>query len=212
MRISAVALALLAPLAACNDAPRTEASSLDLTITVRLQNAKLDFVRTFVQRGDDRHRCLMPGRIRLPTTEKPNPSPRDPPNFAAGYTVLFGPDRSTWEDGGSTVPMGSGPGGPPAVNPIVNYFSLRIDPMPGQTSTSGPVKLSRSFEIGFTAKGAWKGRFAEDNPKTSGSVTLDRDGLGGRFRLANVEPHLAHNRMAESEWVTVTGSWRCPAN
>jgi hypothetical protein len=41
-------------------------------------------------------------------------------------------------------------------------------------------------------------------------VTLDRYGLGGRFRLTNVEPHLARNRMAEREYVTVTGSWRCP--
>jgi hypothetical protein len=197
-------------MAACIDAPRTEASSHDLVITVRLQNAKLDFARTFIRRGDDRHTCVPPGRIRLPTTEKPKPSPEDPPNYAAGYSVSFGPDPSTLEEGGSPVPMGSVPGLPPLNNPVVNYFSLVIDPLPDQLRTSGPVRLSRSFEIGMTARGAWKGRFAEDNPKTSGSVTLDRDGLGGRFRLANVEPHLAHNRMAESEYVTVTGTWRCP--
>jgi hypothetical protein len=180
MRMDAMAVTLLAPLAACVDTPTTEAPSQDLAITVRLQNDRLDFTRMFVHLGDNRHRCVMPG--------------------ADGYAVLFGPDPSTLEDGGSTVPMGSGPGGPPAINPIVSYFSLRIAPH------------SRSFEIGLTARGAWKGRFAEDSRETSGSVTVDRDGRGGRFRLTNVEPHLAHNRMAQSEYVTVTGSWRCPAN
>ncbi len=206
----AIALTVLAPLAACVDAPATEASSHDLAITVRLQNAKLDVTRTFVHRGDNRHRCELPGRIRLPTAEKPTPSPADPPNYAQGYAVLFGPDPSTWEQGGSTVPMGSGPGGPSLPIRVVNYFSLRIDPLPGELLTSVPVRLSRSFELGFTARGAWKARFTGNDPRTSGSVTVDSDGLGGRFRLTNVEPHLAHNRMAESEWVTVTGSWRCP--
>ncbi len=205
-------LAFFLPLAACVDTLGTEASSHDLTISVRLQNAKLDFTKTFARSGDDRHKCVMPSWIRLPTTEKPNPSPEDPPNYAAGYAVVFGPDPSTPGEGGSTVPKGSGPGLPASTGPVVNYFSLRIDPLPDQLSTSGPVRLSRSFEIGLTARGAWKGRFAEDDRKTSGSVTLDRDGRGGRFRLANVEPHIAHGRMAESEYVTVTGSWRCPAN
>jgi len=197
-----IAIALLIPLAACVEAPQAGASNHDLAITVRLQNAKLDFTRTFVRRGDEKHKCVMPDRIRLPPAEKPN--------YVAGYSVEFGPDPSTWEDGGSTVPMGSGPGGPSFPNPVVNYFTLRIHPLPDQLTTAGPVRLSRSFELGMTAKGAWKGRFAEDDRRTSGSVTLDRDGLGGRFRLTDVEPHLAHNRIRESEYVTVTGSWRCP--
>ncbi len=126
--------------------------------------------------------------------------------------MVFGPDPSTLEQGGSTVPMGSVvPGLPPLDNPVVNYFSLQIEPLPDQLAASGPVRLSRSFSVGMTAKGAWEGRFSEGDPKTSGSVTLDPDGLGGRFRLTGVEPHLAHGRMAASEYVIVTGTWRCPA-
>ena len=208
MGLRAAALALLAPLVAFVASPT--ASGQDLTITVRLRNDKLDVTKTFVRRGDDKHRCVMPDRIKLPTPQKPISSPEDPPDYVAGYQVVFGPDPATLEEGGSPVPMGSAPGLPPANNPTVNYFSLVIDPLPNQLRTSGAVKLSRSFALGMTARGAWKGRFAGDDPKTSGSVTLDSDGLSGRFRLAHVEPDLAHGRMAESEYVTVTGSWRCP--
>ncbi len=209
----ALALAVFVPVMACADPPKPAASSGDLSITVRLQNAKLDFTKTFVHRGDDRHRCVQPGRITLPTAATPKPSPDATPNYAAGYAVTFGPDPSTLDQGGSTVPMGGTvPGLPPLENPIVNYFSLQIEPLPDQLATSGPVRLSRSFSIGMTARGAWEGRFVEADAKTtSGSVTLAPDGLGGRFRLTGVEPHLVHGRMAPSEYVTVTGSWRCPS-
>ena len=110
------------------------------------------------------------------------------------------------------MPMGGVvPGLPPLDNPVVNYFSLQIEPLPDQLLASGAVRLSRSFSIGLTARGAWEGRLAEGDPKTSNSVTLSPDGLGGRFHLTGVEPHLAHGRMAPSEYVTVTGSWRCPS-
>ena len=204
-----IAPILLTLLAACADVPRTEASRQDLVITVRLQGAQLDTTRTFVHRGDDHHRCDMPGRIRLGTREKPTPSPDDPPNDTSGYSVSFGPDPSTVEDGGSTKSLGNGPG-PPFYQPVVNYFALVIDPLPDQVQTSGPVKLSRSFRIEMTAQGPWRGRVDSDNKSTS-SVTLDRDGLGGRFRMTNVEPNLTHNRAPESEYITVTGFWRCPA-
>ena len=208
----ALALALFAPLAACSQPPNAASSGQDLAITVRLHNAKLDFTRTFVHRGDADHRCVQPGRIRLPMAAIPGPSPKEPPNHVAGYAVVFGPDPSTPEQGGSTVPMGGVvPGLPPLDNPVVNYFSLQIEPLPDQLLASGAVRLSRSFSIGLTARGAWEGRFAEGDPKTSGSVTLAPDGLGGRFHLTGVEPHLAHGRKAPSEYVTVTGSWRCPS-
>ena len=207
---SALVLALFAPLAACAQPPRAASSGQDLAITVRLQNAKLDFTKNFVHRSDADHRCVQPGRIRLPTAAIPRSE--EPPNHAAGYAVVFGPDPSTPERGGSTVPMGGVvPGLPPLDNPVVNYFSLQIEPLPDQLLASGAVRLSRSFSIGLTARSAWEGRFAEGDPKTPGSVTLDPDGLGGRFHLTGVEPHLAHGRMAPSEYVTATGSWRCPS-
>jgi hypothetical protein len=203
---------LLALLAACTDAPRTEAAGQDLVITVRLQAAQLDMTRTFVHRGDNNHTCSMPARMLLPTADKPKPSPQDPPNYVFGYSVMFGPDPSTLEEGGSTMTIGSGPNPSPIPDPVVNYFSLTIVPLPDQLLASGPVKLSRSFEVEMTARGAWKGRFVEDDRKWPGSVTLDRDGRGGRFRLTNLEANLTHNRVPESEYVTVTGSWRCPAH
>ena len=177
----ALALALFAPLAACSQPPNAASSGQDLAITVRLQNAKLDVTRTFVHRGDADHRCVQPGWIRLPTAAIPRPSPQEPPNHVAGYAVVFGPDPSTPEQGGSTVPIGGVvPGLPPLDTPVVNYFSLQIEPLPDQLLASG-------------------------------SVTLAPGGLGGRFHLTGVEPHLAHGRMAPSEYVTVTGSWRCPS-
>lgn len=176
-------------------------SSQYLAVTVHVQSAKVDFNTTFVHPVDDIHKCVMAARIRPATAA---------PDYVAGYGVVFGPDAARPEDGGSSVPMGTVPGLPPLDSPTVKYFSLTIDPLPNQLATTGPVKLSRSFSIGLAMRGAFKGRFDEADPKTSGSVTLDRDGLGGRFRLANVEPDLAHGRAAESEYVTVTGSWRCP--
>lgn len=208
----ALALTLFALLAACSPPPNAASSGQDLAITVRLQNAKLDVTRTFVHRGDADHRCVQPGRTRLPTAAIPRPSSEEPPNHVAGYAVMFGPDLSAPEQGGSTVPMGGVvPGLPPLDNPVVNYISLQIEPLPDQLLALGAVGLSRSFSIGLTARGAWEGRFAEGYSKTSGSVTLAPDGLGGRFHLTGVEPHFAHGRMAPSEYVTVTGSWRCPS-
>lgn len=199
-RVAAFTLLIL--VGGCVSTSETALSSQDLTVTVRVHSAKLDFTTTFVHRVDDIHKCVTPARIRSATAA---------PGYVAGYGVVFGPDAARPEDGGSTVPMGTVvPGRPPLDNPVVKYFSLTIDPLPNQLTTTGPVKVSRSFSIGMAIRGAWKGRFDEADPKTSGSVTLDRDGLGGRFRLANVEPDLAHGRVAESEYVTVTGSWRCP--
>ena len=103
------------------------------------------------------------------------------------------------------------PGLPPLDNPVVNCCALQIEPLPDQLLASGAVRLSRSFSIGLTARGAWEARFAEGDPKTSGSGTLDPGGLGGRFHLTGIEPRLAHGRMAPSEYVTVTGSWQCPS-
>ncbi|TWT14937.1 hypothetical protein [Reyranella sp. CPCC 100927] len=205
-----MALALLLCVAACGEAPTAVSSGQDLVVTVNFQNAKFAAAATFSHRGDDRHKCVMPARVRLPSAAEPTPAAGDPPNHVVGYGVVFGPDPSTVEDGGSSVPMGTAPGYPPLNNPIVKYFSLEIDPVPDQLRTAGPVRLARSFSLGMTSKGAWKGRFDARDAKASGTVTLDRDGLGGRFRLTNVEPDLAHGRMAESEHVTVTGSWRCP--
>lgn len=208
----AVTGALLLPLAACAEAPAAASSSgQGLAIAVRLQNAKLDLTATFVHRGDDRHTCVMPARVRLPTAGKPAPTAAEPPNHVTGYAVVFGPDPSSMDEGGSSVPMGTVvPGHGTISNPIVKYFALEIDPVPDQLQSAGPVRLARSFSIGLTSQGAWKGRFDARDPKASGTVTLDQDGRGGRFRLAHVEPDLAHGRMAESEYVTVTGSWRCP--
>ncbi len=212
----ALALVVFVPVAACADPPKPAASrrgSFDHGAAAERQ-ARLPRRRSFTAVMIE-HRCVQPGRITLPTAAtRRKPSPDATPNYAAGYSVTFGPDPSTLEQGGSTVPMGGTvPGLPPLENPIVNYFSLQIEPLPDQLAASGPVRLSRSFSIGMTARGAWEGRFVEGDAKTtSGSVTLDPDGLGGRFRLTGVEPHLVHGRMAPSGYVTVSGSWRCPSS
>ena len=128
-----IALAFAALLAACADPPAPATASEDLTVTIRVQNAALDFTKTFVHRGDERHKCVQAAQT--------------------GYSVVFGPDASTVEQGGSTVPMGSVvPGLPPLANPVVNYFRLQIEPQPNQPP-AGPAKLSRSFSLGMTARG-----------------------------------------------------------
>jgi hypothetical protein len=210
MRTFAAILFVL--VAVCTDVPRTQAADQDLVITVRLQGAQVDMTRTFVHRADDNHRCMMPARKLMPTADKPKPSPEEPPNYVYGYSVEFGPDRSTVEAGGSPMTLGGGPGPPiPGADLIVDFFTLMIEPLPDQLLTSGPVRLSRSFRVELSARMPWKGQFTEGDRKWPGSVTLDRDGRGGRFRLTNLEVSLTHNRVPESEYVTVTGSWRCPA-
>lgn len=188
-----------------------------LKITLRLEGreiAKPDIV--FGHPGDDNHRCILPTRERARLGPGPAPLPSEPPNLVTPYRVVFGPDPAALAEGGSTIPIGSGPigsgmGEPPVANPTVRYFSLTIDPLPNQERGTGKIRLSLSFSLHMAAFGAWKGRFDESDRQTSGTYALDRDGRGGKFRLAHVEPDFAHGRAADFLHIIVSGTWRCPA-
>jgi hypothetical protein len=58
----------------------------------------------------------------------------------------------------------------------------------------------------------WQRLLEADAPPADGSVSIDRNGLGGRFNLRNLEPTFDHRPAPESERITVSGTWRCPAS
>jgi hypothetical protein len=152
---------------------------------------------------DAGHFCLQPARGHQPDGRDPALPRTDPPNVAYGYAVYF----SGRYDGVAAglapewVPFGPQSG-----------FMLDVLPRPGALEAAGPVQIGRAFTIRVgTPEGRWERSVAEADHAETGSVSIDADGMGGRFRATTLVRQIPHNRLPESESISVVGTWRCPA-
>ncbi|BDG73786.1 hypothetical protein [Roseomonas fluvialis] len=153
--------------------------------------------------ADAFHRCLMPVRTHHPDGRDPSVPRTDPPNVAHGYTVFFAPrfDGVAVGLAPEWVPFGPQSG-----------FTLDVLPRAGALETPGPVLLGRAFTISVgTPEGRWERSIAETDPPSAGSVRIDADGMGGHFRATGLVQQIPHNRLPDTEAISVTGTWRCPA-
>lgn len=152
--------------------------------------------------ADSRHGCEAPRRVRLATSAGPAPAADQPPNAVFGYSVAFGPHLAA-EPGVTPEWRGFG---------AQTGFTLEVFPQPGALDAAGPVALGRAFRITIgTPEGLWQRSVAQDDPSAAGSVVIDPDGMGGRFRAHGLVRQIPHNRLPDSEAISVVGRWRCPA-
>ena len=199
------ALALLGACAA--EAPPPAAPPGHLVVRMQVSGFVTERDRVLSHAADDRHRCILPARMRLPSATGPAPGPDQPANHVFGYSVVFGPD---FPPGTDFTEYGPFPGA--AMYGRQQAFQLEVFAEPGQEATTGPVRLGRRVRL---TVGAGYGLFARmveaEELRAAGSVTIDPDMRGGRFTLRGLQRQLHHNRAPENEVVTVSGSWRCPA-
>ncbi|MBR0648536.1 hypothetical protein GXW78_02585 [Roseomonas terrae] len=184
--------------AACAEAPSLNDGDIHIryVATGRMQEDV-----TLRHAGDATHHCALPRRARLPSAGRPAPVPDQPPSHVFGYGVVFGPDFPADSQGLSAEWRGYGPQA---------RFSLDVFPAPGTLEADGPVRLGRAFRITVgNAQGLWERSVAE-GAATDAVVTIAPDGRSGRFRVAGLVRQVPHNRLPESEAITVTGSWHCP--
>lgn len=156
-----------------------------------------------VHRGDAVHFCAEPRRTRPPTSQGPAPAGNQPPDTVRGYGVYHSP---------RLLPEALALAPEWRIYGPQHYFTLHVFPAPGALEAEGPVPLGRAFSIGMgTPEGLWERTVEEDAPAEVGHVTIAADGLSGRFRATGLVLQIPHNRMPESEAISVSGTWRCPA-
>ncbi len=192
---------VLVALAGCVAPPPVPAANMHIVMDVsgRVTQDGL----TLSHPGDERHVCLRPARLWLASASGPAPPPEAPPNHIQGYAVQFGPDFP--------ATSGSAEGPWSAYGPQA-LLSLEVYPRPGQLTGTGPVQLGHAFRITIGAGGRlWERIVEEDDPAASASVSIAADGASGRFHATGLVQRIPHNIMPESEAVSVTGRWRCPA-
>ncbi len=91
-------------------------------------------------------------------------------------------------------------------------FSLLVFPAADAAAADGPVRLGRRFRIQVgTPEGLWERTVAEDAPAAEGEVAIAPDGLSGRFHARGLVLQIPHNTLPETEAISVSGTWRCPA-
>jgi hypothetical protein len=49
------------------------------------------------------------------------------------------------------------------------------------------------------------------DPPEEGAFSINPDGSGGHFLMRHLRPLFEHRPAPESERITVSGTWRCPA-
>jgi hypothetical protein len=195
-----LSLFLVVMAAGCTPARLPADGNLQITfdITGRVQRSGV----VLSHAADSRHGCEAPRRVRLATAAGPAPTADQPPNTVFGYTVAFGPHVPT-EAGVTPEWRGFG---------AQTGFTLEVFPQPGAVEAAGPVALGRAFRITIgTAEGLWQRSVAEDDPPSAGIVVIDPDGMGGQFRARGLVRQIPHNRLPDSEAISVVGTWRCPA-
>jgi hypothetical protein len=189
---------LLAAACAPSRPPPDGSLHVSLAIAGRVQRDLL-----LTHPADPRHGCGQPRRARLPSAAGPAPADDEPPNIVFGYTVEFGPHFLPEAAGLTPEWRGYGP---------QTRFTLEVLPRPGALDAAGPVALGRAFRISVgTAEGLWQRDVAPDDPPSAGRVRIDPDGMGGRFSAAGLVLRLPHNRLPDTEAISVAGTWRCPA-
>jgi hypothetical protein len=153
--------------------------------------------------ADARHGCSQPRRDRLPTAQGPAPAEHEPPNIAFGYEVHFGPHVEPVAAGTAPDWIGFGPQA---------GFAILVPARPGALEAAGPVQIGRSFRITVgTREGLWERTVAEDEARSAASLSIAPDGLSGSFRVTGLVRQIPHNRLPDSESISVSGTWRCPA-
>ncbi|MBP0465110.1 hypothetical protein J5Y09_14390 [Roseomonas sp. PWR1] len=121
---------------------------------------------------------------------------------ADGYGVTFGP--RFLPEAGTLAPEWR------AYGPQ-QRFSLLVFPA-ADAAADGPVRLGRGFRIQVgTPEGLWERTVAEDAPAAEGEVAIAPDGLAGRFRARGLVLQVPHNALPDTEAISVSGTWRCPA-
>lgn len=171
--------------------------AFDITGQVQRRGVMLSHPR------DAGHACLQPARGHQPNGSDPSVPRTDPPDVAHGYTVHF---SGRYHGAAAGLAPEWVPFGPQSA------FTLDVLARPGALEAAGPVRTGRAFTIRVgTPEGRWERSVAEGDPASAGSVTIDADGMGGRFRATTLVRQIPHNRLPDSESISVAGTWRCPA-
>jgi hypothetical protein len=183
-RRSAILAAIILPGCAGPAPPPDARLHVTLDIAGRVERRGV----AMVEQADAMQRCHPPGRRAGEGVD--------------GYGVTLGP-RFLPEAGALTPEWRAyGP---------QQRFSLLVFPA-ADAAANGPVRLGRGFRIQVgTPEGLWERTVAEDAPAAEGEVVIAPDGMGGRFRARGLVLQIPHNALPDTEAISVSGTWRCPA-